>query len=351
MHGIDYNKRLASLEARMKKQGLDSFLVTSGTNVSYLSGFPGHDAIVLITRSKKFFLTDSRYIEEARNTLKGFDLVLLEGSAYSALSGIIKKNALKKIGFESMNMPYEVTVRLKGFIGSSKLILCKDVVEGLRSIKDAEEVNSIKRAVRLTKEVLKNTVSLVKPGRSEEFLSRKIEIEFIENGAKAGFDPIVASGANSSKPHAMPTGNRIRGNDLVMIDMGCSLDGYNSDITRMVFLGKIKEKVARIYNIVRTAQEKSIEKIAPGVKISDIDLAGRSYISGKGFGKYFGHSLGHGVGMEVHEQPTVSKSSEGVLAPGMVFTVEPAIYIPKLGGVRIEDMVLVTETGCEVLTR
>lgn len=352
MERFDHCGRMKRLQGKVRAAGLDSFLVTDPANISYLSGFTGEDALILITPGEKFFITDSRFVEEAADAVQNCAITLVERSTYDTLASIVKKKGLKRIGFESMNLPYAVAERLKGIIkATARLVGAKDLVESLRAVKDASEVASIKKSVAVAKAVLGMAFKLISPGMSEEFLRRRIESAFIERGAKISFDPIIASGANSSKPHARASAAKIENNSFLMVDMGCSLGGYNSDITRMAILGHVTARFKKIYAIVKRAQEIAIEKISPGVRISAIDNAARGYIEKNGFGKNFGHSLGHGVGLEVHEKPSVSRASEGVLQPGMVFTVEPAIYIPKFGGVRIEDMVLVTDNGCEVLTR
>lgn len=348
---IDRKRRLALLKTGIKTQGLDSLLVTDETNVSYLSGFTGHDSMILVTLDKDFFITDSRYLEDALNTLTGFEIKLVERSTYDTLGEIVKKGRLKKIGFEAMDLAYGVAIKLGTLIKGAKFSPCKDLVEKIRSVKDAAEIAMIRDSVRLNAKVFESISKEVRPGISEKRLAAMIETSFIEAGAKAAFDPIIASGENASKPHAVPVDIKIENNSFVMIDMGAKLNGYCSDLTRMITLGKVKEKFKNIYNIVSDSQEMAIEKVRPGVKLCDVDAAARDHITAKGFGKYFSHSLGHGVGLSVHEKPTVSSVSEGSVLPGMVFTIEPAIYIPKFGGVRIEDMVLVTDKGCEVLTR
>lgn len=346
-----YKKRIGALEEAMRKKRLDSFLVTDETNVSYLSGFEGRDSTLLFTTKERYFITDSRYIEDAKDVVRSFDIELVEASNYETLERLIKKSRLRRIGFESMNLPYEVACRLKGALGSSKLIPFKNLIEIFRSIKDGGEIRLIKDSIRLTKYVLNKILKLVRPGASEKFLSYRIEIEFIKAGAQPSFVPIVASGKNSSRPHARPTGARLTLNSFVMIDIGCNLNKYNSDLTRIVISGRVKDKFKRIYAIVRDAQRMALDNIRPGARISEVDLAAREYIKDQGFGRYFGHSLGHGVGMAVHEEPAISRTNYDTLKPGMVFTVEPAIYIPGFGGARLEDMVLVTDKGFEILTR
>lgn len=347
----DYRKRLRSLRVELKKKGLDAFLVTNNANVTYLSGFTGTDSLLLITPDSQFFLTDSRYTEEARDHIKAFVIVEVVSSTFDTIKTIVRNNRIKKMGIESMNIPCAVFRRLEDCVGRTKIFQSQNIVEGLRAVKDKDEIELIKRSVSLTKTVLKKSVGMIRYGMSELSLSQLIECEFIKRGAKASFQTIVAHGKNCSKPHAQPTDAKITKNDFLMIDMGCRLNSYNSDITRMVLMGRIADKIREIYTIVRAAQERSFEAIRPGIKISEVDRAGRSYIEKKGYGRFFGHSLGHGVGLDIHEEPSISGRNTGVLKPGMVFTVEPAIYIPKFGGVRIEDMVLVTRNGCEILTQ
>jgi Xaa-Pro aminopeptidase len=347
---FDFKSRLNGLKSELKRRSISSLLVTNESNVTYLSGFTGSDSLLFITGDSQFFLTDSRYTQEAKDSIKGFTIVEVLSSTYNTIGDIARRNNIKNIGFESMNLPYEVVKTLEGHVGKAKLLPVINMVERLRAIKDKEEITRITASVKLAKDVLGRIVKEIRPGASEKDLSCLIECAFIHKGAKAGFQSIVACGKNSSKPHAHPTDGKISKNDVVMVDMGCSLNLYNSDMTRMVLIGKVKDKIKEIYSIVKIAQEKAFEKIIPGHKISEVDRAGRQYIADKGYGKFFGHSMGHGIGLDVHEEPSISGRNSGSLRPGMVFTVEPAIYIPGLGGVRIEDMVLVTEKGFKILT-
>jgi len=342
--------RVRLFERAIGARSIDSFLVTSETNVSYLTGFSGKDSVALLTPKERYLITDSRYIEEAEEEARGFKVLLAEKSLYETIGAVLKNDRPKRLGFESMNLEFEAASRLRRFLGRTKPVPVKNLVEGLRSIKDSAEIAAIRDAARLTKKVFTAIAGYVKPGATEKRLSDRIEIEFIKRGGRAGFQPIVAYGKHASKPHARPENMVLHDNSFVMIDMGCSFRHYHADLTRMVILGKVKARFKKICAIVAEAQNKAIAAIRPGVKISEVDVAGRAHITAKGFGKYFGHSLGHGIGMEVHEEPTVSRYNNDALKAGMIFTVEPAIYIPGFGGVRIEDMVLVTDDGCEVLT-
>jgi Xaa-Pro aminopeptidase len=264
---------------------------------------------------------------------------------------IVKEARIKRLGFEAMNLPYAVAMRLKKILKKADAVPVAGVVEKARSVKDAGEACLIKKAAALTGDVMRKVASSVRAGVTERSLASSAEREFVKRGAHPAFESIVAFSANSSKPHARPGEDRISKNGFVMIDIGGRLNGYCADITRMVFTGAVPSEIRKIYSVVSSAQKMAIERIRPGARISDIDCAARGYIKDKGYGKNFGHSLGHGVGLEVHEDPSISPLGEGRLEKGMVFTVEPAIYLPKVGGVRIEDMVLVTDNGCEVLTR
>lgn len=343
--------RIESLKKFMSRRGLDAFLVTDRFNVSYLSGICGTDASIIVTPGRDYFITDSRYIEDARQRAKRFKVLLVAGSTYDMVASVARLAGIRKLGFESMNLPYGVVKRLSEAVSAAKLVPTRLVVEGLRAVKDAREIEAIKKSVRLTKKVMSDIAGCISPGMAESDVARKAEISFIRGGARPSFDPIVACGANSSKPHARPGRGLIRRSAPVMIDIGCNLDGYCSDITRTIFIGRIDARFKKIYGVVSDAQKLAIGLVKAGVKISAVDRAARGHIAKKGFGKYFGHSLGHGVGMEVHEEPAISPGSEGTLKAGMVFTIEPAVYIPGFGGVRIEDMVLATEGGCEIMTK
>lgn len=349
---MDHKRRIRALQKKIEDLALDAILITHTANVSYLSGFQGHDSSLLITRKKAFFITDSRYLEDAKNTLdRSFCVELASNSTFESIIRIIKNARVRSLGFEGMHLAYTPATRLKKYLGAVKLVDARGCVETIRAIKDDDEISAIRRSVKLNAMVFRKTASSIRPGMSEEAIARGIELDFLHHGARHSFLTIVASGLNSSKPHARPDITKVKNNSFVMIDMGCILDGYCSDLTRMVVLGKASVRFKTIYCIVKTAQERAIKLIRPGAVIAQIDRAARGYIEQKGYGSYFGHSLGHGVGLEVHEEPSVSWRNEERLKAGMVFTVEPAIYIPGFGGVRIEDMVLVTKNGCEILTR
>lgn len=347
-----HKRRLTGLRAAMKDASMDSFLITGRTNIAYLSGFGGTDAVMLVTGDYAYLLVDSRFIEEAeKEAADGVRVSLIKESMFSEINNFLQKDGARSVGFESMDLPYGVAQRLKGALTGIRLVPARNLIQALRSVKDASEIIAIRSAVKLAREVFDRTASLILPGTAESAIKKAIEIDILNNGSSCAFEPIVASGANSSKPHARATQRTVAKDDFVMVDMGARVDGYNSDLTRTIVLGRVKDRFRKIYRTVSQAQSIAIDRIRAGARASDIDKAGRDYIAKKGFGKYFGHSLGHGIGMDVHEEPSISSSAAARLTAGMVFTVEPAIYIPGFGGVRIEDMVLVTKNGCEILTR
>jgi len=348
--GFNYNLRVGSLLKILEKGGCDSFFVTDETNVTYLSGFLGRDSMLLVTPKKRFLITDSRYQEEARKTARGFETVTTRQSTYDTIRELASANKLGRMAFESMNLPFEVANRLSSVVGKTKLIPSRNSVEAIRAVKEPAEVAAIRRSVKLVKDVLGKALAVARPGVEEARLANMIESWFVRSGARMSFEPIVASGKNAAMPHARPGKTKIRNNSFEMIDLGAKLGLYNSDITRMVALGKQDSRYKKIYGIVARAHDRAIAKVKPGVNIAEVDKAARGHIERSGYGKFFGHATGHGVGMSIHEEPSVSRSNTASLKPGMVFTIEPAIYIPGFGGVRIEDMVLVTEKGCEVLT-
>lgn len=348
---MDYEKRLLLLDRELDAASLDSLLVTTAHNVTYLTGFGGHDAALLITRTRRYFITDCRYLEEASGTVRGFNIVLAKGSLESTVRTLAAKARLRKVGVESMNLPYEryrlLCTTIRGVAAPAPH---RDIVERLREIKDPDEAAKLRQAAKLARSLLCRFSETVMEGETEVALATRLKMECLKHKSVSSFEPIVAIGPSASRPHAIPGEQKVSKDCAIMIDLGVTFDGYCSDITRTVFIGSTAGRIRRIFDVVRSAQEKAIKKIAPGVRICDIDRAARRFITGRGFGRYFGHALGHGVGLDVHERPAVSKRNRAPLREGMVFTVEPAIYIPGVCGVRIEDMVLVTAGGCEVMT-
>lgn len=349
--GFNYKRRRAQVREAAARYGADSLLVTTEENITYLSGFTGHDAVMLIGKNRNFFFTDARYAEEAEKTVLGFEIVQPKESLLATIGQIASNEKLRRIGFESANLPYAVYKKMKSFLKLKKLVPLTEAVEDARSVKDAQEIRLIENAISLTGKVFNRVTAGMKSEDTEASLAREIKTAFIVRGASAAFEPIVASGRNSSKPHAAAANKRIGNCSFIMLDLGCRIKGYCSDMTRTLRRGKTPILFNKIYSIVEKAHSAAIKKVRPGIAANEIDAAARAVISSAGYGKFFGHSTGHGIGLDVHEKPRISHISGMLLKAGMVFTIEPAIYLPGFGGVRIEDVVCVTADGCRVLTR
>lgn len=347
------NLRIENLYSKLKQQGLDGLIVSSPANISYLNKIISRDSYFLVTKKENIYFTDSRYIEEVKRELKGqVRLKKTNGSVFKIIAEACLKLGLNSVGFEERNLAYaEYNKIYQGLDGKTELIPTHSLIEEFRQIKDIEEVKKIKKGLKITAAALKFIKDFIKPGKSELEVAAELERFIRYQGAYgSSFQIIVGSGPNSSFPHHMSTERKIKNNEAVLIDMGVDYLGYKTDLTRVFFLGKINVLVQKVYEIVLTAQKEAINRIKPATTIAEIDAAGRQYITKKGYGGFFGHAFGHGIGLEVHEGPQICGKEKSELKPGMVFTVEPAIYLPNKFGIRIEDMVLVTEKGCEVLS-
>lgn len=347
------NQRLSRLLKKFPELGIDSLFVSCEQNVTYLSGFKNNESFLFITPKKRYFLTDFRYVEQARNEAKGFEVVLRDTQSYSQMvEDLRRKSGAQTVGFEAARIGFGFYTALAKNV-RGKLVPTRDAVESLRIIKDKDEIQKTRKSIEIMALGIRNLRLTTGPGMNEKQVQAKLEYHTKMLGSeKPAFDLIIAAGAKSSMPHAVSDQRGvIQPNDILLVDMGTVYDGYHSDLTRCFFMGKIPPLMRKIYSIVLEAQERGIRKVRPGISAGEVDLACRKYISDKGYGKYFGHSTGHGTGLEIHEAPTVSSRSTEILKPGMIITVEPGIYLPGKFGVRIEDMVLVTPKGHEVLTR
>jgi Xaa-Pro aminopeptidase len=347
------NSQIKTILARLKKEKLDGLIVFSPANISYLCGFISRDAYLLVSSRQSVYFTDARYLEEVKKYLqRKFIIRNIADSFVQALAGSVSKLGLKRLGFEARNVSYHAYRRLRSALGKKAVLVpADDLVEKLRQKKEKEELVKIRRATQIAVEALKYARRLIKPGLKEIEVAAELERFIRYRGAgTAAFEIIIASGPNSSFPHHRTGQRKIRNNEPVLIDLGVDYQGYKSDLTRIFFLGRINFSVRRIYDIVAQAQIRALESIKPGVLIEQVDASARRFISEKGFGKCFTHNLGHGVGLEVHEAPRISPKEKTKLEKGMVFTLEPAIYLPNKFGVRIEDMVVVTKEGAELIS-
>lgn len=345
------NARIKQLAAVFKHHKIDAFLVTKSINITYLSGFPAAESWLLVTPLKSFYITDFRYLAEAKRGLPGISIRCYAKSLAATLFDIVRAGRLKRIGFDADHVTLAQYQDLRRQCPHGRaLVRTRHLVEDLREVKDKKEIQKIRRALGLHRRALQILKKIVRPGRSEREIVYKLEQFVKAAGADFSFPPIVASGPHSSFPHAKITGRRIRPNDLVLVDIGIDSGGYKSDLTRMFFLGKIPRFIRDVHDKVAAAQRKAIEKVRAGVCVAEVDRQARNYLAKHGLAKFFGHALGHGVGLEIHESPRLSQKSSAILKEGMVITIEPAVYIPNRFGIRIEDMVLVKKEGCEILS-
>jgi Xaa-Pro aminopeptidase len=344
------NKRLQNLRNLMKKRDIEAFVIYKFVNVTYITGFTGDDSVALVTHDKAIFITDGRYTEQAQKEVKDFEVIEHKTGIKEVLKEYIKTLGIKKLAFEE-SISYGQYRELKEFL-EIELIPQANLVETLRMVKDEEEIENIKKAQNITDKAFEYLLNFIKVGMTEKEVALELEYFMKKQGAEdLSFDTIVASGKRSSLPHGKASEKVIEKGDFVTIDFGCKVNGYCSDMTRTIVMGKANEKQKEIYNIVLEAQQKAIANLKAGLTSKEADLLARSVIEEKGYGKYFSHSLGHGVGLEVHEAPSLSFKKEEILKEGAIVTVEPGIYIPYFGGVRIEDMVLLKEDGVINLTK
>lgn len=344
------NERTINIRRIIGFRKLDGLLITNIKNIRYLTGFTGSSGFLIITKNKNLFFTDFRYKEQAEAEVTGWEITIENGRRTKLITGLIKKLAIKRLGFEQ-SITYEFYDLLRAKL-SAVLAPQKNIVENLRKIKDKEEIESIKKAIERAEGAFLAVKPGIRPGARERYIALKIEEQLKKRGCKCpAFDIITASGKNSSMPHARPSEKKIERGDFVIIDWGGEADGYYSDMTRTLLMnGKGLSDKIRIYETVNNARKKAVVSVKEGIKTQDIDAAARDAIRKAGYGEFFGHGTGHGVGLDVHEHPRVSWTGSERVRNGMVFTVEPGIYVPELGGVRIEDMILVKNGKAELLT-
>lgn len=333
-----------------EKHNLDALLFSNMLNIRYLSGFTGSEGALLLTRDAAWLLCDSRYTTQAADETTETSIRQFS-EKQDAVGTLIQELQLTRIGFESAHISVAVFMELSGKLPGCELVPVGKDLDQIRSCKDEDEIESLETIARLASDALQATLSLLKPGVSESFFARELEFEMRRHGAEGrSFDFIVASGERGAMPHGRASNKIISPGELVTIDFGATLNGYHSDETVTISVGKPDLLAMEIHGIVKEAHDKAIAAVKPGLACRDLDAIARDFITGHGYGDHFGHGLGHGVGLEIHEQPVISPRSKSIIEEGMVFTVEPGIYIPGFGGVRIEDTVVVTANGCYLLT-
>jgi Xaa-Pro aminopeptidase len=348
-----FDERRDRLRKLVKKADATAILVTDFTNVTYLTGFTGDDSYLLVNRDGAVLISDPRYTTQLSEECPGLDLFIRPPgvSMLAAVAKVVEKSKCRKLGVEGDSMTVGLREQIAAEMPVLEFATTSGLVEQLRQIKDAEEVAAIRKAIYQAERAFGVIRATLRPDKTEKQIADELDQQMRAFGAQgSGFPSIVAVGPRAALPHARPTDQTVGVNSLLLIDWGADGGLYRSDLTRVLATGTISPKLERIYGVVLKAQRAAIEAIRPGVIAGDVDRVAREIISQEGFGRNFGHGLGHGLGLQVHEAPRLAVNVSGELRPGMVVTVEPGIYLPGWGGVRIEDDVLVTRTGHEVLT-
>lgn len=347
--------KLEQMKVLLRERKLDAVLAACPANIRYLSGFAGTESYLYVSEKRGVILTDSRYTLQAEEEGKGCEVrTIRRDLGYGKLlAQLLKEEQVENLGFEEDAMLYGTVRELQQEAGlpPERWRMLGDALSSFRKIKSPEELDRMERAERIGDEAFSYILNELKPGVTELQIAAKLEYFMRSHGAEGtSFDTIVASGYHSAMPHAVPTEKPLENGDFVTMDFGCRYQGYCSDMTRTVVIGKADPRQKEIYQIVLEAQQAALEGLRPGMTGTEGDRLARDVIEKAGYGEYFGHGLGHSVGLEIHEKPALSTRDEAVLLPGMIETVEPGIYIPGFGGVRIEDMVVLTETGIRNLT-
>lgn len=344
---------MARLRRALGKHRVQALLVTDPIAVGYLSGFTGEDSWLVAGKGKGWLLTDSRFAEQAEADCPGFVVTVRKGSLIEALGPIVRRKGVKRLAFDPDAVSVGLLGRLRKGLKGVRLMPVPQVLADLRVRKDATELAAIGRAVRVAEEAWAAFRKSIRLGMTEQRLAAELEHQMRLAGADGpAFPTIVAIDAWAARPHAIPGGRRLKRGSVLLVDFGAKVGGYVSDLTRVLFAGKIRPLVRRVYGVVYAAQAAGIARVKPGVPLTQVDAAVRGVIADAGFGECFGHGTGHGIGRQVHEGPGLApKGVKGNLEPGMVVTIEPGIYLKGRFGIRIEDDVLVTATGHRVLTR
>jgi Xaa-Pro aminopeptidase len=343
--------RKQRLKTLLNELSLDAFYITHIPNIRYISGFSGSSANIIITKDTDYFLTDFRYKDQSAKEVSGFEIIINYDNV-SEVRNIFSKAGIKNAAFEANHLIFEGFENLKKSLNGTGLKPLSNKIEELTVQKTEDEIARIKKAVEITDKTFERMLEFIKPGITELEVSAEITYTQKKLGAeKDAFDPIVASGLRSALPHGIASQKKIEKGDPVTLDFGCVYGGFCSDLTRTVFVGKPTEELRNLYDVVHTAQMMAVEKAKAGMSSKQLDSTARDYINEKGFGSYFGHGLGHGLGIEVHEMPGLNQRTEHILKKNSVVTIEPGIYIESVGGVRIEDDVLLDDNGCTVLNK
>jgi Xaa-Pro aminopeptidase len=347
----EFEQRRQTVVSGLAEHKLDGLLVSFGPNLRYLSGFTGSSALMLMTATRSILFTDPRYTIQATQE-STCEVRIATGPLVTDMIAAIAKMRLRRVGYEPAMMSCEAFQSLEAKMpANATLVAVRGWIEDLRMVKSPDEIARIRRSVDTNSRAFEQGVARVKVGMKEQDLAAELEYRMRRLGAeKPSFETIVAGGERSALPHAQPTAARFESGELIVVDMGALQEGYCSDMTRMLFLGTPSAKVKRTYKAVLDAQLAGIDAVRAGARTAAVDAATRKVLRGYGLDHAFIHSTGHGLGLEIHEPPRLGKRDKGRLKAGMAITIEPGVYLEGFGGIRIEDTVLVTDQGCEVLT-
>lgn len=344
---------LNRLRNRMADKGINAVLISDIANVHWLTGFSGTSGFALVTPESGVFITDSRYSQQAPEQVKDLDVKIFSNptSAAEAIAASAKSLGISELGFEAEHVTFATHESWKQKLNGTSLRPVSELADSLRLVKSADEIAKVKQACGLADSCFTHVLKYLQLGVAEYDISLEIEFFIRRNKAKLAFPPIVVSGERSARPHGEASEKKLEKGDFVTLDFGANVDGYNSDITRTVVIGEATNRHREIYHAVLEAQEAALAAIKPGVPAKEVDALSREILGKYDLAKYFGHGLGHGLGSTVHDVGRMSSQSTDVLEPGQIWTVEPGVYIEGFGGVRIEDDIVVTETGCDILTK
>ncbi|MBN1490574.1 MAG: aminopeptidase P family protein [Phycisphaerae bacterium] len=343
--------RLERCRARMADGRLSAYVVSAPTDQFYLAGFTGEDGVVVVTARRLYLVTDGRFTIQAAREAPWAKAIIRKAGIGAELSRLQLRHRWCRVGFQAEHATVKQAAIWRKAVSPARLTQSKPITAELRNRKDPAEVVAIRRAIDVAEAAFKVTCRTVKIGMTERQVAARLEFEMQKRGASGpSFPTIVAVGSNAALPHARPGSRRIASGSAILIDWGATVDGYRSDLTRVVFVRTIRPQFRRMYIMVHEAQRRAIAAVSSGVEARMVDRAARSYLASVGYGKAFTHSTGHGLGLDVHEGPSLARRGSATLEAGMVVTVEPGVYVPGVGGVRIEDDILVTGSGCEVLS-
>lgn len=351
--GAFYAKRLQALRGRLENAGVEALLVSHAPDWLYLIGFTGEAGALLVGRRSAVLVTDGRFAVQARSEVRAPRVIVRQGPVFRTVAVWLGQQSIHRIGFDPSHLTVSQLHALHRSAGAGVTwVSVSGVVEDLRSVKDASEIDQMRRAALLGSEVMENALESLQPGIRELEVAAEVDYQMRTRGASGpAFETMVASGPRSAFPHARPTAKRLKKNELVVLDLGVILGGYCSDLTRTVFLGRAPARIRSWFLAVQEAQAAALEAAQAGAVCGDVDSAARGVLAGRGLEKYFVHSTGHGLGLEVHERPRLAQGQKETLQAGHVVTIEPGVYVEGVGGIRIEDDVVIRSNGNEVLTR